>query len=126
MIATSPVRNDISNLAPGAQIEMHQSATAYQNSLQWSAMNMSASQMSAYAIDPSTQMGMGVAYHHHQQQQHSHPHLHSQNSYDQMMGFSGSDEEEDCFDQISDHEAGDDNDSTNSSDELTETRIQQL
>ncbi|CAF0816578.1 unnamed protein product [Brachionus calyciflorus] len=78
MVATSPMRNDIGNLGPGSQVEIQQSANAYQNSLGWNLHGMG-------------DMGQMGQYNH--------------SNYDQMMGF-GSDEE-DCFDQMSD-QGGDD------------------
>lgn len=99
MIATSPVRNDINNLGPGAHVEIQQSATAYQSStMSWN-LNMNGLGDMNNPMDPGRQM---------------HP-----SAYDQMMGF-GSDEE-DCYDQLSDQ--GDDSSSVGG---LDDTRIQQL
>jgi hypothetical protein len=118
MIATSPIRNDIGNLAPGSQIEMQQSVSAYHNSMQqqqqqqWNSHHHAMNGMNASGDG----MGMGYA----PNQMGGMPH-HGHYQYDQMMGFSGSDEE-DCFDHMSD-QGGDD---SNSSDAIDETRIQQL
>jgi len=80
MIASSPMRNDISNLQPGQQIEMHHANQAYA-SMSWPG-----------------QSGVGG-----EQLSHSGMYDHQIN----MSGF-GSDEE-DCFDQMSDGDgAGDD------------------
>ena len=109
MIATSPVRNDINNLGPGSQIEMQQSCTAYQqSSMQWAHINGYGDQNNPMA--------------HHHNNHHGMHHPHSQSAYDQLMGFSGSDEE-DCFDQMSDANG---DDSVSSEEELNDSRIQKL
>jgi hypothetical protein len=96
MIASSPQRNDIGNLGPGSQIEMQQSASAYQQSaLQWA---------NGGGYDPSNPMSGPPP-----------PHM---SSYEHLMGFSGSDEE-DCYDD--EPNGGDDSDSSDD-----DTRIQQL
>jgi hypothetical protein len=101
MVASSPVRNDINNLGAPNQVEIQQSAAAYQSSsLAWKTMT------------EFNLHGMGDGQMMHQQ-------MHSA-SYDHM-NF-GSDEE-DCFDQLSD-QGGDD--SEESSGGLDDSRIQQL
>lgn len=100
MVATSPIRNDINNLGPGSQIEIQQSATAYQNSMNWNLPMNGMNEMSHLGHD-SRQM-------HHA-------------GYEQMMGF-GSDEEE-CYDQMSDQNG---DDSVSSVGALDDTRLQQL
>lgn len=99
MVASSPVRNDINNLGPGSQVEIQQSATAYQASAMGWSMGMNGLGDMGGMNDNGRQM----------------------HTYDQMMGF-GSDEE-DCFDQLSD-QGGDD--SVSSVGGLDDTRIQQL
>lgn len=100
MVASSPMRNDINNLGPGSQIEIQQSATAYQNSMNWN--------LPMGAMNDMGQLGQDGRQLHH-------------SGYDQIMGF-GSDEEE-CYDQMSDQNG---DDSVSSVGGLDDTRIQQL
>lgn len=101
MIASSPVRNDISNLGPGSQIEMQSTSNAYQaSSVQW--MNGNGS-----SYDPSM-------HHHHHLGGSSGGQMNYENT---LIGYSGSDEED--FDQLSDPNGDDSSDDD-------DTRIQQL
>ena len=110
MVATSPIRNDINNLGAPNQVEIQQSASAYQSSsLAWKTMTEYNLNGGAGSSD---QMNGGQMMHDAARQMHA-------NSYDHM-NF-GSDEE-DCFDQLSD-QAGDDSESSVG---LDDSRIQQL
>lgn len=109
MVANSPVRNDMSVLGPGNQVEIQSSATAYQaNSLSW--------KMSEFGMNGLNDMNNSIG---HSISSPNSRQMHSGSGYDQMMNF-GSDEED--LDQFSD-QGGDDSVSSVGFDE---TRIQQL
>ena len=107
MIASSPIRNDISNLQGGSQIEMQQTNQAY-SSMTWKGM------VSEFSSGLASAIGNDMHHMHHHNQ------LNSSSVYDQMIGFAS--DEEDCFDQLSDGQ----NDDSESSVGLEDSRIQQL
>jgi hypothetical protein len=132
MVATSPLRNDLSNLGPGSQIEMQQTSNAYQSSgMAWKPMNeyagmnglngtvgnelsvgSSMASPSSGGAGGSGVGGGGVGSGGRQ--------MHS-NSFDQLINFTS--DEEESFDQMSD-QGGDDSTSSVGMDDSS--RIQQL
>lgn len=99
MIASSPIRNDISNLHGGQQVEMQRTSQAYAS-------------MSAWGMSDSSGPGTGNGMVHNQL-----------SAYDQQLISGFASDEEDCFDQLSDTGGGDD---SVSSVGLDDSRIQQL
>ena len=132
MIAGSPLRNDISNLGQGSQVEMQHTSNAYHqhhnhsSAISWKQMTEGFS-LNGQILGADQLAGGGGGQTSSQMMQHQH-HMQHQNmggggpagAYDQMMGFQS--DEEDCFDQLSD-QGGDD---SVSSVGLDDTRIQQL
>ena len=101
-MASSPVRNDINNLGAPNQVEIQQSAAAYQSSsLAWKTMT-------EFNLNGLGDINGQMCHDGRQMQSYDH------------MNF-GSDEE-DCFDQLSD-QGGDDSESSGG---LDDSRIQQL
>ena len=135
MVASSPMRNDISGLGPGAQVEMQATAQVYLNQTSSSSSSSSLSWMSTSAGGGNMEMMM-----------HSHHSMMPMpgggmsmpgGGYDQLGGMMsgggptghqagfGSDEE-DCFDQMSDQDGAGDDSVSSSGGHLDDTRIQQL
>lgn len=143
MVATSPMRNDINSLGPGASIEMQPTTQAYLNQTSSSSSSWM-SCLGGGGGDMTTGGGGGTS-HHHMMVGGSVGMSGSSmgmmggsiGSYDQLGGVMGGasgagfgSDEEDCFDQMSDQDGcGDDSVSSSGGggpSGLDETRIQQL
>jgi hypothetical protein len=132
MIAGSPLRNDISNLGQGSQVEMQHTSNAYHqqhhshhhshhsSAISWKQMtegfSLNGQILGADQLNSSGPTSSQMI----QQQQQQQQNMSGSAGYDQMMAFQS--DEEDCFDQLSD-QGGDD---SVSSVGLDDTRIQQL